>query len=170
MNTYAFHVRHRNGWGSGFGPRPTHCATCAKPLPVNPPGHTGGTGYGCGAAEPIAAHPDAPKLKKGESLERSLAHCYKCCAERERKAMIESGKGTLYLVRREIAGGHSRHYATDWPGMLEFRIHNMARSWNNFGAQRTDVWFLGPDGAPWYGVNLGDNQILRCKRLGKGAA
>ena len=170
MNTYTYHVRHKSGWGTSFGAAPTHCATCNVALPVNPPGYTGGAGYGCGPAEPLATHPDAPALKKGESIERAPAHCCACCAARERERMAETGRGTLYLTRREIMGGHVRHYATDWADKLEFRIHNMSRSRNNFGAQRTDVWFLGPDGAPWYGLNIGDNEILRCRRLRKGAA
>lgn len=105
MNIYSYMVRHKNGWGSGFGPEPTHCATCSKALPVHEPGHTGGTGYGSSDEEKlfrpfqwgaaIASH--FPVLKPGETITRSKAHCYACCAEREKSRMIESGRATLYL-------------------------------------------------------------------------
>lgn len=32
-STYVYHVRHRNGWGTGFGPRPTHCHECGADIP-----------------------------------------------------------------------------------------------------------------------------------------
>lgn len=57
------------------------------------------------------------------------------------------------------------YYATNWPGTLRFRIGGAVRhSRNNFGARRIDVWFSA-QGREWHGVNLGDSQILRCKRL-----
>jgi hypothetical protein len=164
MNTYAFHVRRRNGWGSGFGPRPTHCSQCAQPLPA-PPADSCGTGYGCGKAERIASHVDAPALKKGESLERSPAVCYACCAENDKRDMIATGRAVLYLVDSQASAG--RHYSVqNWPGSLSIPVNagGARRSRNNFGAQRTDVWFTFA-GATWHGVNLGDSQILRCKRV-----
>lgn len=170
MNLYTFHVRHRNGWGTGFGPSPTHCHECRAPLPVTSEGC--GTGYGCGKAESIAAHRDAPALKKGETLERSPAICYPCCGKRDEADMRETGRAVLYLNREAIAPAmHAMqsplwcYYASNWPGTLKIRIGGAVRhSRNNFGAQRTDVWFKW-DGADWHGVNVGDGQILRCKRL-----
>ena len=183
MNHYSYTIRHRNGWGSGIGPRPDTCATCAKPLPI-PPANTGAVGYGCGEDSPVApcllpGAPVAPvwfkdaqrTLKKGESITRSLAHCYACCAEREKARMIESGRATLYLTSETAptGGGHVRHFATDWPGELKFRVHTISKGRHNMARTRVDAWFIGPDGAPWHGVNIGDDQILRCRRLGKGA-
>lgn len=34
QSNYAYHVRHKNGWSTGFGPRPTHCRTCGAELPA----------------------------------------------------------------------------------------------------------------------------------------
>lgn len=182
MNHYSYTIRHRNGWGTGIGPSPTHCATCKKELPVNPPGHTGASGYGCGESSAVAScllpgAPEAPlwfqyarsKLRMGETIERSLAYCYACCAEREKARMLETGRAVLYLTRETIAGGHVRHFATDWPGELKFRAHTLSKGRHNIARTRIDVWFVGPDGKPWHGVNIGDNQLLRCRRIQKGA-
>jgi hypothetical protein len=190
-NIYSYHVRHRNGWGTGFGPRPTHCAQC---------GAEGGAGYGNEGSEPVNSHPDAPTLKKGESLERSRAICYACCATNDKRDMIETGRAALYLTHEDspprgfyLLGSHTSagwyktreeaekalrpglrikpdvlrvYYASNWPGSLKLRIGGAVRhSQNNWGAHRVDVWFTGPDGRPWWGVNIGDNQILRCRRI-----
>lgn len=77
MQKHAYFVRHKNGWGTGFGPRPTHCHQCGATLPE--PANGIGTGYGCGKSEPVEFHADAPTLKPGESLERSPAICHACC-------------------------------------------------------------------------------------------
>lgn len=166
MGVYAYHVRHRNGWGGGFGPRPTHCAECGAELPRGSDG--AGTGYGSGKAEPVATHPDAPALKKGESLERSPAVCYPCCGKHDEKEMRETGRAVLYLS--DVAGADPRGSCRDrlrvsnWPGSLSLPVLAVRASRNNFGAQRTDVWFRH-EGREWHGVNVGDNQILRCRRL-----
>lgn len=73
--------------------------------------------------------------------------------------MIESGRATLYLTSSGI---------TDWPGVLKFqaqrsRTHKV-RTPQGYAMNRTDVWFIGPDGETWHGVNQGDNEVLRCKR------
>jgi hypothetical protein len=172
MNIYAYFIRHRNGWGTGYGPRPTNCSRCGAALPVAP--DTGASGYGCGKSEPVPADgpkPDKP-LAKGESLERSPAVCYKCCAEDDRRSMIETGKATLYLVKREIApavhgaGPLMCYFITNWPGSLEFKVGGAVRhSRHNIAGSRTDAWFTGPDGKEWHAVNIGDNQIARCRRL-----
>ena len=172
MSHYAYSIRGRRGYGFGIGPSPTHCATCTAPLPVNPP--TGGTGYG--RSEFSAVAPEAPQwfkdvqrtLKQGETLERSLAHCYKCCAEREKARMLETGRADLYLTRETIAGGHVRHFAADWAGEIKFRVHTISKGRHNIARTRVDAWFIGPDNQPWHGVNIGDNDILRCRRVQRG--
>lgn len=103
MRTYAYHVKHRNGWGTGFGPKPTHCHKCACELPAPKAGEIT-TGYGCGKPElmpwPDSEFiPDKPILKHGESIERSPAFCYQCCADDERARMIETGRAMLYLTQ-----------------------------------------------------------------------
>lgn len=38
------------------------------------------------------------------------------------------------------------------------------RSKNSFGAERNDFWFIF-EGKKYWGVNIGDNQIARVKRV-----
>ena len=180
MNAFAYHVRHRNGWGTGFGPRPTHCHKCSAALPEPKPGDCT-TGYGCGASEPITEHPAAPILKKGETLEQSPAVCFTCCAIDDKSRMIETGRTTLYLshtsgadlysdshgARRKAFGRYIDCELSNWPGSLKMKgrahigHHNMARV-------RYDVTFTGPDGKQWRGTQYGDNtQICHCRRLSK---
>lgn len=155
VNTYAYHVRHRNGWASGFGPRPTHCSQCGEAFPADT-GESIGTGYGCGEPETISEHPDAPtKLARDDTLERSPAFCYVCCGKRDEKQMIEDGHITLYLANGMV---------TNWPNTLQFKPHAIRAGSHNIGRYRHDVWFTGPDGFIWHGINIGDSQILRCKR------
>lgn len=99
--------------------------------------------------------------------------CYACAADAERASMIETGRATLYLIRRQSADGKdydifTRH-VTNWTGHLSFRCtetRHYARS-GGFGCQRTDAWFNGPDGHVWHAINRGDMQIARCRRTKK---
>lgn len=172
MSTYSYHVRHRNGWGSGFGPSPTHCHECGAALPAKP--DTGGSGYGCGAAERVATHTDAPDVKKGETIERSPAICYACCAKHDREQMISTGRATLYLtdVKHESPVKTGSPFwtweVTNWPGSLRFKVSHKRTGSHNITRRRYDAWFIGPDGKPWHAVQYGDNtQIAHCKRLAR---
>jgi hypothetical protein len=99
----------------------------------------------------------------------SKTHCWSCCAEQDKAQMIKDGKTMLYLTYRhegKIAfGEYFDGKVGNWPGTLSFpcRIrkgsHNMART-------RYDLWFTGPDGKQWHGVQYGENtQIAHCKRV-----
>lgn len=101
--------------------------------------------------------------------------CYSCCAAEDIAYMREHGRITLYLVY-DIVGGHQRGYkVTNWPNSLSFAVcmdmddyarrPRHSRYGGGFGAQRTDVWFKDVDGFLWHGINRGDNQILRCRRI-----
>ena len=84
--------------------------------------------------------------------------CYDCCAKNDIEQMRRTGKAILYLNEktREV---------TNWPGTLRLHCGAPKKSWHNRAGRdgRVDVWF-DFDGATWHGVNIGDNQILRCKR------
>ncbi len=173
-SSFAYHIKHKNGWGTGFGPGPTHCATCGASLPVNPPNHTGGTGYGCGHAEEISAAAlraipiDPPPIKPGEVYERSPAHCYQCCANSERARLIETGRGMLYLLNESgsVAGPRDWHLG-DWAGKLQFPVTSIRKGAHNMARTRYDVTFIGPDGKPWRGTQYGENtQICHVRRIG----
>lgn len=116
--------------------KPTHCADCHAQFVAD--AHTPGYATACADGRHI---------------------CYDCSARLTRQYMIETGRATLYLTSDGI---------TDWPGRLRFqtrrsRTHKV-RTPQGYAMNRTDVWFVGPDGKTWHGVNQGDNEILRCKR------
>ena len=53
---------------------------------------------------------------------------------------------------------------TDWSGQLCIKPTHAHKSRHNIAQTRWDVWFVF-EGQPWHGVNIGDNQILRCRRI-----
>ena len=162
MNSHSYCVRHRNGWGTRCGPRPTHCFTCEAGLPTAP--QTGGNGYGCSDEERALDYSGfTVTLKPGEYVTRSRAHCYECCAKRERERMIETGRATLYLTTEQASG---RALLTDWAGQLVFRGGVVRKGRHNMARVRYDAWFTGPDKREWHAVQYGDNtQIAHCRRL-----
>lgn len=89
--------------------------------------------------------------------------CYACCADVDKEWMIDKGKITLYLVKKE-----GQHRVSNWPGTLSFHVDRMETSRHNIAGKRYDVWFYGPEGARWHGVQYGDNtQLCHCKRTKK---
>ena len=69
--------------------------------------------------------------------------------------MTEHGRIMLYLSNGEVM---------NWPGTLRFPAH-VRKGRHNIAGSRYDVWFAGPDGFQWHGVQYGDNtQICHCKR------
>jgi hypothetical protein len=133
-------VRHVAGQGLFW-----KCSDCGAVAEVGASG-TCGTGYGYYSAEP-----DKPV-------------CYACCGKRERADMIETGRAVLYLTEREGCD-----VVTNWPGTLSLPVRYKRTGRHNFAGRRYDVWFTGPDGANWHGVQYGDNtQICHARRV-KGA-
>jgi hypothetical protein len=183
MQIHAYHIVRANGWCTGTGPRPTHCAECGDTLH----GSGIGTGYGIdpneadvtGAFAADVLGGEAYRLKKGERVTMSRAICYDCCGRDDVAGMKATGRATLYVTRRsdatmaaedvgmashgKIDHEHRRYKVSNWPG--SFVVYAGGVSKQARGIQRTEVWFTGPDGARWHGVNRGDNQLLRCKRL-----
>jgi len=83
--------------------------------------------------------------------------CVECCAIEDRKIMSTTGKHSrLYYTGDKV---------TNWPGTLAFKVVSRKSSWHNFAGKngRTDFWFV-VDGYYWHGVNIGDNQLARCKK------
>lgn len=121
----------------------THCATCGLAFPILARGHIGGTGYGVSG--------DCEKTR----------HCYACCAAFERDYMTKHGRATLYLIGDERQGWK----ITDWPGELKILPTHVRKLRHPFARQAWLVYFRGPDGKQWSGKNIGDSQLLRCRRL-----
>ncbi len=92
--------------------------------------------------------------------------CYQCAANADRADMVKTGRATLYLVDSQGSKGYP-FSVQNWPGSLTFAVTYSKRNryGGGFGAQRTDAYFVGPDGKPWHAINRGDNQIVRCKRM-----
>lgn len=118
--------------------------TCARCGIVKPVQENGGTGY--------AEREDGSKI------------CYECCAELDRQTLILEGNSErlpLYLGKDEQGWK-----VTNWPGTLVFRPGKVQEGKHNIAGSRTDVWFQGPDGKQWWGVQYGEwTQIIHCKRV-----
>ena len=87
--------------------------------------------------------------------------CYECCADADKASMIADGRATLYVSLKQ-----GNRAVTNWPRSLSFPClaFGVSPRAGGFGSQRTDAWFIGPDGYIWHAVNRGDNDIARCKR------
>ena len=82
-------------------------------------------------------------------------------SSQELEAMKATGRAVLYLFR-DKAGQHSVGTWASEP-FQRTSVFRARHSRNNWGAPRLDVWFNAA-GATWHGVNVGDNDIVRCKR------
>ncbi len=116
------------------------CVDCQQTKPVQ---NTGGTGYATSDRADLCG----PSGKV----------CYTCCGIRDRRYMERNGQIVLYWNDFRVS---------NWPGSLSFKADCYRTSFHNMAGKngRTDVWFTGPDGFTWHGVNIGDHQILRCER------
>lgn len=115
------------------------CSRCGGAIPPPAPGAIS-TGYGTNEKDEIV--------------------CYSCCAEIDKQWMRDKGKITLYLT-----GQAGAREVTNWPGTLRFPARGYKQSPHNIARYRYDVWFNGPDGHVWHGVQYGDNtQLIHCKR------
>ncbi len=132
---------HRPGQGLAF-----RCGDCGKVEELGTHGSLC-TGYGY-----MAEGPDEKPI------------CYACCGKRDTARMIETGKTILYLSHKR---GETRGEVTNWPGTLRLTGY-VRQGRHNMAGRRYDVWFTGPDGLPWHGVQYGDNtQICHCRRVKK---
>jgi len=94
--------------------------------------------------------------------------CYACCGKRDRQTMIDTGHSRnlpLYLVTKPDSAGTPIWEVTNWPGSLRFRVSGMRKGKHNIARTRYDIWFNGPDGFEWHGVQIGEwTQIVNCRR------
>ena len=128
------------------------CMDCGQTFPILT---NGGTGYAC---LPNPAPPDN-------------RICYPCCAVRDRASMIETGRAVLYLTTEpNLTPAGNSHGETgtvsNWPGSLKIKTGPVKVGHHNMAGKRYDVWFTGPDGKDWHGVQYGENtQICHCRRV-----
>lgn len=119
-----------------------NCVHCGAVKPVQ---ESGGTGYAC--------REDGSKI------------CYECCAVLDKQTLILEGNSRkLPLYLSEDSEGWK---VSNWPGTLIFRLgKRVQRGKHNIAGSRIDVWFSGPDGKRWWGVQYGKwTQIIHCRRV-----
>jgi len=111
--------------------------------------------------------PNPANITTGYGLDRdNMKVCYPCCAGVDRAAMIERGRAALYLTWSRSDNGYTAPlWVANWPGSLRFEVFDYSTGRHNIAGSRVDVWFIGPDGAVWWGVQYGKNSdIVHCKR------
>lgn len=115
---------------------------------INAPGHGAFDPSGRVAVEPA---PDVVAAHNAEVSRKQVEH------------MRATGRGLLYLkLRGNLA---TQAEVTTWDGLHKWPATITRVSWHNMaGAKgRTDVDFQF-DGSRWHGANIGDNDMVRCKR------
>lgn len=80
-------------------------------------------------------------------------------AKRDWQQMLQVGSGILYLTYHP-----SGWEVSTWDGSIKVVCNWIRQSRHNWGLRRMDVWFH-INGQRWHGVNIGDNQICRVKRV-----
>lgn len=117
------------------------------------------------------------EMSTGYGVDRKTSQrwCFHCCGEHDIARMIFDGKATLYLSvakapeETSINGikcfTNTRYELTNWPGSVKFPVAFYSEGRHNIAQTRTDVWFRGPDGHIWWGVQYGEwTQLCHCKR------
>jgi len=140
-------IRHRDGKTSQVERKLTTteftCHTCGENIIHT---DTLTTGYGCDK--------DDNKV------------CFSCCGKEDARVMATDGKITLYLTHDELIS-YGRGAVSNWPGTLIIPC-TVRKGRHNIARTRYDVWFTGPDGSQWHGVQYGENtQICHCRKLRK---
>lgn len=96
----------------------------------------------------------------GTNPEDNRRYCFECCGLLDLEHMRKDGKYDLYLSQNAPKGAW---VITNWPGTLRIQPAWVSYGHHNIAGSRLDAWFI-LDGYVWHGVNIGDNQVLRCKR------
>jgi hypothetical protein len=112
------------------------------------------TCHDCGQTKPVQT---SGGTGYGHYEENGPPVCYACCGERDKAEMQSSDRFTLYWDGSKV---------TNWPGSLVIVPDHVRHGSHNIAGSRVDVWFTGPDGARWHGVQFGEmTQILHCRKL-----
>lgn len=123
------------------------------------------------ATEPTildCGHPPSPheSFTCGYGVDKDRkTFCYACCAENDKKAMVEDGRAALYLVSNKDHRSNVEYYVTNWPGSLKFQVYHHRVGKHNIAGSRIDAWFKGPDGFVWHAKQYGTmSDVCYCKR------
>jgi hypothetical protein len=83
--------------------------------------------------------------------------CFDCCAVHDRIRLRDESRVILYWDGSVV---------TNWPDTLVIVPDRFRHGRHNIGRTRVDVWFTEEEfGSRWYGVNIGDNDVLHCRKL-----
>jgi len=99
------------------------------------------------------------KIEESLSDDDIILHNTKL-ATMEVEAARKKGRATFYILQNKSVG--------TWDGTYTWPIKQIKTSWHNFAGLdgRRDIWFMIDD-QQWYGVNIGDTDIVRAKRIEK---
>lgn len=101
-----------------------------------------------------------PNGEQGDWTLQQIAEHNGNLASIEWVQLQEHGRGILYVTDPKdgpVTVG-------DWNGTHKVHVLRTKRGSHNIAGRRLDVWFTAGERRVWHGVNIGDNQILRCKR------
>jgi len=99
-------------------------------------------------------------ISTGYAIMEDKKICYTCAGKMDENELRTTGKLIGYLTESNCP------IFCNWPGTFKVQAKYYKRSKNNFGAWRTDFWFIW-EGRNYWGVNIGDNQIARVKLIKK---
>ena len=125
------------------------------------------TCFNCGESKPIQTNGGA-----GYATCDGGELCYTCCAIGDAITMEATGKIVLYWHRRRVEskdfpGGYwHEDTISNWPGSLTFKAGAIRSGAHNIAGKQTTIYF-NAFGETWSGRHMGDNEILRCRRLSR---
>jgi hypothetical protein len=103
---------------------------------------------------------------------RKVKLCYDCIAKAETGRMLIDGANVMYLTKDQAG----QMWVSNWPASLKFVVYYSKQSRHacfGYNNKRHDVWFVGPDGFTWHGIQRGNNndicRVKRTKQRGKPA-
>lgn len=114
------------------------------------------------------------KVSTGEGPSEAEIHTHNAIlAKAECAAYAKRGKGTFYLVNRKRTdqwGGRKEYraevklFTEEWLAPWVYVEHFYAAAFGG-GIDAFKVWFTGPDGKKWYGINKGNMDCFNARRL-----
>lgn len=90
-------------------------------------------------------------------------HCYACCAEQDKKTLLETGELAGYLTKDKE--NEYKYIFTNFPNSFKLPVYKTRESRNNWGYKRIDFW-LKYEGNCYYGRLIGtDNEYCKIKKI-----
>ena len=90
--------------------------------------------------------------------------CLECMTRVEGEWLANMPEGARFCLYLSDRRGRPAE-VTNWLGTVRYPVASYRYGQHNMARSRWDVWFTLPSGRRVWGVNIGDNQILRCRVL-----